>query len=115
MPWFLSLEVQIQSDERPIPSIVFLERPLDDWTYAFEEIIFERWSRRFRWSIMRKDGERASSSRIGVPRKVLLDRQRRSSRQCTIDPIGPPFAVWIAVVGVQQHAATGTEDRGRLN
>src|SRR5262245_21445962 len=77
---FLSLEIQIQCDQRPIATVALFQGGLDDRPYAFEEVFSQRRLRSRRRGTMRKDRPSPARSRILVPCEILFNCKRRARR-----------------------------------
>src|SRR5262249_38675224 len=80
----------------------------------FEKILLESGFGTLCRYVMRKYRPRLFCPRVGVPGEILFDRERCTGGQSSIDSVAPPFAVWIAIVRVEQHASAWTESRCRL-
>lgn len=111
MGGFVRLEIEIQSNERPIASIAVAERLLHDGANAFEKIVAHYGLGAIYRVAVRNDGPAPPGSQVGIPEKVLFNGNREADRKRAFDTVRPAAVIGITVVGIDYDTAARRRNR----
>src|SRR5947207_12121625 len=90
-----------------MPAVSIETSLFDDWPDAFEEIFAHARLGAGRRRTVTQNRRYFAGARIFRPKQVLFDRHGSSRGKSAVDSVKPPFVIGIAVVRVENDAATG--------
>ena len=104
---FFGLEVEIERDERPVAMIAFFESTFDYGADTIEEVVLHGGLVATDRRAVGNDGPGFTGLCVGVPVEILLDRERCTGRERTVNSVVPPFVIRITIVRIHHGAASG--------
>src|SRR5262249_51815627 len=93
----LTLEIKMQNDHGPAGAIISEEFLFHQRPDALEEVVAKSGLRSCSVRFVGDHDDVAACAGVNGPRQVLLDGDRKTGRESSIEPIGPAALVRIAV------------------